>query len=492
MSGAAKRAIIVGGGLGGLGAALRLASRDWQVTVCEQSASMGGKMNCWKSSGFTFDTGPSLITMPWVFRELFETAGARFDDLLGLTLMRPLARMTYNDGTQFVYSSNLPDWLDTMRRIAPNDIDGFYRFMRLGARLWELSKETFLRRPISDPPDARVMAALRHFPLRHAWTNYHNAVAAHFSSPYLRQLYDRYPTYVGSSPHECPATLLVIPYIEYAFGGWYVQGGLYRIVEALAGLLRDRGVELRTNACVEHITHSARRATGVQLANGERLPADVIVMNGDAACAPQLLGEAEAPSSPPSTRSLSGLVFLFGLRRSLPEIHHHSVFFSADYRNEFDQLFTQRQFPDDPTVYVSAPSRSDRSLVPGDGEALFVMANAPANGHDAWDDTAVHIARARVMARLKKGGFPDIEDDIAVESVWTPRRLANHYQMPGGAIYGTHSHGWRKAFFRPANKDRRYAGLYYVGGSAHPGGGTPTVLQSARIVSELIARHERA
>ncbi|MBX7259743.1 MAG: phytoene desaturase [Candidatus Hydrogenedentes bacterium] len=487
-----KHAVIIGGGLGGLGAALRLAARNWQVTVCEQGPALGGKMNSWKASGFTFDTGPSLITMPWIFRELFEVAGSRLEDHLELVLMRPLASMNYDDGMQFIYSSNLPDWLDTLRRIAPNDIDGFYRFMQLGARLWELSKETFLRRPISQPPDRRVLSALRHFPFRHAWGNYHNAVKAHFNSPHLQQLYDRYPTYVGSSPYECPATLLVIPYIEYAFGGWYVSGGLYRIVESLVQLLHKHGVELRTNAKVSHITHSARRATGVELDSGERIPADVVIMNGDAACADHLLGNSESPSVPPAARSLSGLVFLLGVRRSLPEIHHHSVFFSADYPREFRQLFNERRFPDDPTVYVSAPSRSDRSLVPGDGEALFVMANAPANDHDSWDSASLQDARSRVFNRLRKGGFPDIEDDIAVETAWTPRHIAHRYLMPGGAIYGTHSHGWRKAFFRPPNKDRNYAGLYYVGGSSHPGGGTPTVLQSARITCELIARHEGA
>ncbi len=491
MSAGHRHAVVVGGGLGGLGLALRLAVSDWQVTVCEKGPALGGKMNRWQKSGFTFDTGP-YITMPWVFRELFETAGARFDDRLELALMRPLASMVYDDGMQFVYSSNLPEWLATMKRIAPGDIDGFHRFMQLGARLWELSKETFLRRPVSDPPDARVLASLRHMPLRHAWGNYHKAVAAHFSSPHLRQLYDRYPTYVGSSPHACPAMLLVIPYIEYAFGGWYVTGGLYRIVEEIVALLQQHGVELRTNTRVEQIMHSARRATGVELANGERLPADIVIMNGDAACAHQLLGNTEAPSSPPPGRSLSGLVFLFGVRRSLPEIHHHSVFFSANYRHEFKQLFDERRFPDDPTVYVSAPSRSDRSLVPGEGESLFVMANAPANDSDTWDDAAIRDARKRVMDRLRKGGFPDIRHDIVVESVWTPRRLAEQYLMPGGAIYGTHSHGWRKAFFRPPNKDPKLAGLYYVGGSSHPGGGTPTVLHSARITSELIARYERA
>jgi phytoene desaturase len=156
-------------------------------------------------------------------------------------------------------------------------------------------------------------------------------------------------------------------------------------------------------------------------------------------------------------------------------------------------LFDERRFPDDPTVYVSAPSRSDRSLAPAEGETLFVMANAPANdGEDEWNEEKIAEARRRVFARLCRGGFPDIETDVVVSDVWTPRRIARRYAMPGGAIYGSHSHGWRHAFLRPPNKDAHYRGLYYVGGSTHPGGGTPTVLLSAKITSELIERYEHS
>lgn len=187
---------------------------------------------------------------------------------------------------------------------------------------------------------------------------------------------------------------------------------------------------------------------------------------------------------------MSGLVFLLGIGRTIPEMHHHAIYFSADYQREFSELFDDRRFPTDPTVYVNAPSRSDRSVVPGEGESLFIMANAPANDHDLWDEAQIAEARSRVFKRLRASGFPDIEKDIVVEDVWTPRKIAGRYQMPGGAIYGTHSHGWRKAFLRPGNKDRRFSGLYYVGGSTHPGGGTPTVLLSSQITSELIQKYE--
>ncbi len=485
-------AAVIGGGLGGLAAAIRLAARGWRVTVCEQGPTVGGKMNRFQSDGFTFDTGPSLITMPWVFEHLFEAAGKRLADYLDLTPMRPLARYRFDDGTEFTYSSSMPEWLETLRGLEPRDVDGFLRFLRLGARLFELSNATFLRRPPGDLPDWEGIRALRHFPVRHAWGNYHKAVVSFFKSPHLRQLYDRYPTYVGSSPYASPATLLVIPYIEFAFGGWYVNGGLYRIVESLVAIAQELGVAVRVNTRVTRITQEDRRVTGVETDGGEQIEADAVVMNGDASSAPSLLGDASDSTLAAPERSMSGLVFLLGVRRSLQELHHHTVYFSKDYAREFRQLFEERRFPDDPTVYVSAPSRSDRSLVPGEGEALFVMANAPANDHDPWDDAQIAEARKRVFARLAKGGFPDIAQDIRVEQVWTPRTIADRFLMPGGAIYGTHSHGWRRAFLRPPNKDKRYAGLYYVGGSTHPGGGTPTVLLSAAMTSELIRKHEHA
>ena len=478
-----KRAVIVGGGLGGLATALRLNAKGWQVTVCEAGSSFGGKMNRWCEQGFHFDTGPSLITMPWVFADLFQAAGAHIEDHVKLLPMYPLAEYYFADGARFTYSSVLSQWLPTLQRIEPADVDGFFRFMQLGARLYELSKRTFLRRTPFERPRLADLKLLRRLPLRYGWGNYHRTVAAHFRSPYLRQLFDRYPTYVGSSPYRSPATLAVIPYIEYAFGGYAVRGGLYRIVEALLKLASRAGVTLCPNSRVSAIRHEGRKVSGVELDSGSTIPADVVVMNGDASTTGELLGD---PVGPSHDRSMSGLVFLLGLRRQLPELQQHSIYFSSDYHAEFSQIFDEHRFPDDPTVYVNAPSRGDRSLVPGDGETLFVMANAPANGEE-WDESRIRNAKQRVFARLRKSGFPEIEADVVVSDTWTPSRIAHQYGMPGGSIYGDASHGWRNTFLRPPNQDPRYDGLYYVGGSTHPGGGTPTVLLSAEITCNLIA-----
>ncbi|MFP4192195.1 MAG: phytoene desaturase family protein [Candidatus Hydrogenedentota bacterium] len=482
--------VIVGGGLGGLALALRLAAQGLSVTVCEKGPRLGGKMNRWSPGGYTFDTGASLITMPGVFADLFQAAGVRIEDHLDLMRVEPFARYVFPDGVEFTYSASLPRWTRELDRIERDGAQRFFRFMELGARLFHLSSATFLRRPVNAPPDAAVLRALRHAPLRHGWGNYHRTVASHFKSPHLVQLFDRYPTYVGSSPYACPATLAVIPYLEYAFGGWHIRGGLYRLIEALAGLAAERGVTFRCDAPVARIEHGGNRVKAVVLEDGEVIPADAVAVNADASTRGRLLGAGDAPPLPDKARSLSGVVMLLALNRKLPELGHHTVYFSADYPKEFADLFEDRRFPTDPTVYVNMPTHADPSMAPEGGESLFIMANAPALGAAGWSPETSALARERMLARLKAGGFPDVEDAIVTERMITPADFEDAYGTPGGAIYGTHSHGWRSAFFRPPNKDRRVGGLYYVGGSSHPGGGTPTVLHSARITSELILRHE--
>lgn len=482
-----KRAIIIGGGLGGLAAGLRLQCAGWQATILEAGPTFGGKMNRWTSQGFTFDTGPSLITMPWAFEETFAAAGSSLAEHVAFHPLDPIAEYRFHDGTRFEYSSQVPSLLKLLQRIAPKDIDAFFRFLHLGSRLFAVSQATFFRKTPFEAPGKADFPLLRHMPFRHAWGNYATTVEALFESPYLRQLFHRYPTYVGSSPYRSPSTLLVVPYVEFAFGGYYVTGGLYKIVEGLLALCRKHNVVLRPETRVARILQANGRATGVETASGEQISADVVISNGDSAALPELLGTGKPDMR---NRSMSGLVFLFGIDKELPEIHPHTVMFSADYQQEFRQIFDEQRFPDDPTVYVNVPSRTDRSLAPTGGETLFVMANAP--GCDTvWTDEMVARARARVMQRLRHAGFPDFERNIVTSDVFTPTRIAQRYLMPGGSIYGLDSHGWKNAFLRPGNANPRIPGLYHVGGSTHPGGGTPTVLMSAAITTRLILEREQ-
>jgi diapolycopene oxygenase len=477
------RAVIIGGGLGGLATALRLSARGWNVTVCESGPAFGGKMNRWRQAGYSFDTGPSLITMPHVFADLYAAVGERIDDHIRFVRVDPHAEYRFSCGARIVCPAGIESWKSVIREIEPRDVQGFEQIHALGQKLYELSARTFFQRSPASRPSLSEIAALRFLPLRHGWGNYARTVASFFRSPLLRQIYNRYPTYVGSSPYRCPATLLVIPFLERELGAWYVQGGLYAIVESLVSLARLRGITLMTASQVVAIERENGRASGVRLHDGTQIPADAVIMNGDAATAPALVGKP-APIDARS-RSLSGFVLLLGMRQRPLNLGHHTVFFSRDYRAEFEDLFARREFPREPTIYLSAPAASDPSVAPAGGEALFVMANAPPVSK-SWTPRSVESASKLVNARLASEGLdPECAE---VRDIWHPGRFASRYLAPGGAIYGTDSHGWKNAFFRPPNRSREIPGLYFVGGSTHPGGGTPTVLLSAKITSDLVVR----
>ena len=485
-----KSVIIIGAGLGGLALAVRLAKKGFDVTICEKNERLGGKMNLFEKDGFRFDTGPSLVTLLNVFQETFKDAGSSLEDFAKPLRIDPLAHYVYTDGTKIDYTTELPKIIEIIKKLNPEDVNSFFKFMKLGSKIYNLSYNTFFARSPFEFPPKLDLKVLKDFPLRYGWGNYAKTVKAYFQSPYLQQLYNRYPTYVGSSPYLTPATLTVIPFIEFAYGGWYFEGGLYKIIEALKELSVKNNVAIHNNSQVAEIMHSNKKIEGVHLKDGTNLNADVVIMNGDASLVPSLLGISKTSAMKNSDRSLSGIIFLAGISKTMQNLNHHSIYFSDSYYKEFEQLFSLNQFPDDPTVYVNAASRTDRSAVPGEGETLYIMANAPASDSIDWNSTQIENAWRAILQRLKKSGFPEFESAMLFREVWTPASMAQKFLMPGGSIYGKNSHGWKNTFLRPPNKDLHYKGLYYVGGSSHPGGGTPMVLLSAKITSRLIEKYE--
>lgn len=495
------RVVVVGAGVGGCCAALRLAASGHDVTVVEAATVLGGKLGRWSEQGYAFDTGPSLVTMPQVFADLFADVGERLDDHVRLQPVEPIAEYRWSDGTELGTTADPSAMAEAFRAAMGRDAaDDWRALMTRAGRMWQAVDDPILRTPVrglrSLLPLARRVADLR-------------AIAPHrtlrdlarrcLHDPRQRMMLDRYATYTGSDPRRAPAALATIPYAELTFGGWYVAGGLYRLVEAIADLARERGACFRVGAAVQRITTSAGRVDGVVVSDGERLGADVVVANVDART---LYGSlVEAPKEEARLRrlapSLSGFVLLLGLRGTTPGLAHHTVLFPTDYDAEFDALFGARPRPvADPTVYISRPP--DPSIAPPDGESWFVLVNAPRHGDPAdarrcrtgpgqVDWTSGGLARGyrdRVLDALAARGL-DVRDRIVVGQTRTPADLEQLTGAPGGAIYGSSSNGLAAAFLRAANRSP-VPGLFLVGGSSHPGGGLPLVALSAQLTAQLI------
>ena len=481
------RVVVVGAGLGGLAAAARLAAAGHAVTVLEQSAEVGGKLGWFARDGHGFDTGPSLITLPQVFHDLFAATGAPLADVLDLVRLDPAVAYRFADGTRLAVPGHLAGVRDVL---GPE----WSAFLDRAAEIWRVTEQPFLRSPLQG---ARTLARLARSvdDVRNVapWSSLRGLGAQYLTDPRLRMLLDRYATYSGSDPRRAPAALATVPFAEQAFGSWYVRGGLRRLALAVADRAVERGAEIATSTPVSRVLVEGGRTTGVQLVGGERLPADVVVVNTDATALHDRLLPADAPvrraraTLARATPSSSGFVLLLALRGRTPDLAHHTVFFPADYDAEFDDLFTDPRPLVDPTVYLSAPD--DPATRPDeDSESWFVLVNAPRHepgrGVD-WDTPGLADAYAdRVLAVLAGRGL-DVRDRVRWREVRTPADLGRATGSVGGSIYGTSSNGARAAFLRPANASP-LPGLYLVGGSAHPGGGLPLVTLSAEIVAGLV------
>ena len=493
--------MVVGAGVGGLAAAARLAALGHDVTVCEAADEVGGKLGLVERSvdgvgTFRFDTGPSLVTLPQVFRDLFEATGG-WPAGLSFEPLDPVARYRFADGTTFDATSDLDQMCARLdAALVPGSGADWRAFTARAQRVWDASRVPFLESPL-DGPRTIVRLALRQprdIAAIAPGRSLRSLGRRHLRDPRLRTFLDRYATYTGSDPRRAPAALAAVAYAEQAFGGWYVPGGLHRLGEAVRDRAIERGARLRLGARVERVETEAGRATGVRLAGGERLAADVVVANADAAHVYGDLVDAPAASRRLSraTPSLSGFVLLLAVRGRTPGLAHHNVLFPADYDAEFDAVFGDRARPvPDPTLYVSAPD--DPAVRPDGCEAWFVLVNAPrhATGHGrgrgAVDWRAGGLADAyadRLLDLLAERGLP-VRGRVLASTVLSPADLQDRTGAVGGAIYGTSSNGASAAFLRPANRSP-VPGLLLVGGSSHPGGGLPLVTLSAQIVAGMV------
>jgi diapolycopene oxygenase len=482
--------VVIGAGMGGLSVAIRLAVAGQQVVVLEQNSQVGGKMGQIQADGFRWDTGPSVITMRHVFSDLFQRAGKQLDEYLTLQAVEPLTRYFYPDGVQLDVTKDWPALAAQIDALEPRDVQGYLQFLAHAARLHAITGPVFI---YDQPPTWRTF--LRVSPLEmfkiDPWFTLHQSVRRYVRSPHLRQLLDRFATYVGASPYAAPATLGVIAHVELTGGVWYPRGGIYAIAQALQRLATEVGVEIRTDHPVQQIVVTHGRATGVRLADGGQIAAQAVIANVDVTTVYDRL----LPLNPATRKaqrqmkaiepSCSGYVLLLGVEGQHPALAHHNIFFAPDYRREFADIFQRGVPPRDPTIYVAITSKSDPDHAPPGCENWFVLVNAPPLGA-AFDWSSQEAAyREHVLATLAGFGYP-LQQRIRHLRVLTPHDLAQGTGAWRGALYGLSSNQPWNALRRPHNRCPHVQKLYFVGGTTHPGGGVPMVMLSGKAVAEMV------
>lgn len=482
-----EKILILGAGIGGLSAAIHLAAKGHNVTILEQNPSVGGKMSEIRAEGFRWDTGPSVITMKPVFEELFAAAGRRLEDYLTLLPVEPLTRYFFPDGAQLDLSRDLPRTAEQITSISPADLPGYLAFLAEAARLHRITGPVFTYGP---PPS---LASLKHVSLTDALSvdalhSLQWSIERRVQHPHLRQLLGRFATYVGASPYLSPATLAVIAHVELTEGVWYPQGGVYSIARAYEKLARELGVEIRTSARVREICLHGQQVSAVILEDGEIIPASRVISNIDVTTT---YGLIRAPQATPQRDSAlrkpvssSGVILLLGVRGREENLAHHNIFFSSDYRQEFDEIFKNEIPPQDPTLYVAITSKTDPSHAPRGCENWFVMANAPAAGKRFdWQKEAAGYA-SRMLDSLARHGL-ELQGRIQHRQIITPLDIQQNTGAFRGALYGTSFNDRLAPFKRPHNRSP-FKGLYFAGGTTHPGGGVPLVTLSGKLVAEMI------
>jgi phytoene desaturase len=508
------RVVVVGAGMGGLAVAARLARLGHSVVVCEQAATHGGKAGSYTRDGFRFDTGPTLLTLPAAYRDLFLKTGKRqpLEDAVDLVPVDPAFHYRFADGTRLCLpNASRPGVRKEMAAALGDEAAADWdRLLTYAGELWSVVRQPFVESPLPGGWRSLLPLARRVTDVRTVapWRTLRGLGRRQLGDPRLRMLLERYATYVGSDPRRAPSALGVIPYVEQTFGVWYVRGGIRRLADAVYERCLMRGVTFRFGADVAEVVTAGARVSGVRLASGEPVSADVVVSDADALhlyrdlvraprpspsrgdhavlrSYPQLRRERGRVSRAP--RSLSGFVLLLALRGRTPGLGHHTVLFPRDYDAELDAVFGRRARPvEDPTVYIAAPD--DPAVRPdAQHEAWFVLVNAATQGRVDW--TAPGLAEGyadHLLAVLARRGL-DVRDRVLWRETRTPADLERDTRSPGGSIYGSASHGARASFLRPANRSP-VPGLYLVGGSTHPGGGLPLVALSAALVAEMIGR----
>lgn len=481
-------AVVVGAGIAGIASAIRWARKGYAVQVFEANSYPGGKLSEFQLGEYRFDAGPSLFTLPFLVDELFTLCGENPRDHFNYLKKTEECRYFWDDGTRLIAHSDPAAFAEEAQRVLGEPAVNVRAHLDLARRQYEATKGLFLERSLHKASTylrRDALPALAALPSLKLTQTMHQVHAQRFRSPKMVQLFDRFATYNGSTPYQAPGTLAMIPHLEFGFGTFVPYGGMVAITNSLVALAQRQGVVFHYGKGVDRIRVEGRRTTGL-VVQGADVSADVVISNMDVTPTyRRLMPDLPAPEKTlAQERSSSAFIFYWGLRREFPELDLHNILFANDYEAEFRDLFERKVLHDDPTVYIHITSKDLEGEAPAGGENWFVMINAPANYGQDWVALRAQ-ARSAILAKIQRALGVDIEPFIEVEDLLDPPTIEARTGSDRGALYGASSNNAMAAFLRHPNFHRQIPNLFFVGGSAHPGGGIPLCLLSAKIAADL-------
>ncbi len=494
---ARPHAVVIGSGFGGLAAAVRLGARGYRVTVLERLDAPGGRAGVIRQDGFTFDAGPTVITAPHLFEDLWALCGRRMADDVTLVPISPFYRIRFHDGATFDYTGDPAAMRAEVARFSPGDVEGYDRFMAMSREICRVGFEELGH--VSFDSLARMARIAPELLRLQGYRSVYGLVSRYIRDPRLRTVFSFHPLLVGGHPFRTTAVYGLIAHLEKHWGVHFAMGGTGRLVAGLVGLIEGQGNRVRCGADVAEITTQGRRATGVRLRGGETIPADIVVSNADSAwtyrhLVPAHLRRRWSDRRLEGARYSMGLfVWYFGTRRRYPDVAHHTIMLGPRYKGLLDDIFDRKVLADDFSLYLHRPTATDPSLAPPGQDAFYVLSPVPnLEGGIDWAERAEPYRRA-IMEHLGATLLPGLEDEIVTQALATPADFESRLLAFRGAGFGLEPILRQSAWFRPHNRAEDVENLFLVGAGTHPGAGLPGVLSSARILDEVVPHaHEFA
>jgi len=490
----AKKVIVIGAGLGGLSAAISLKQAGYDVEVFEKNEKIGGKLNVLKAQGYSFDLGPSILTLPHIFERLFERSGRKMKDYIPIRALRPHWRNFFEDGVALdLYPE--PDKMAAEARKVGEPPENIQRFLKYSADLYDLTNDGYFELGLDNWQAFAKHYGLWKFFKFDLFRNMHQAVAAHLQTRYFQDIFDFFIKYVGSSAYRAPAFMNSMPTIQFRYDLWYVDGGLYNIALGLGRLMDELGIKVNLNAEVSEVRRENSRVTGL-VANGQFHAADIILSNMEVIPAyEKLLREDEAFVASLEKKlepACSGLVLDLGLDCQYPQLAHHNFFFSGHQKEHFAKVFERYELPDDPTIYLVAASKTDPTVAPPGCDCLKILPHIPYIREDRPLTRQDYLQlKERIVDKLERMGLKDLRKHTVFEHVWTPLDIRERYNSNRGSIYGVVSDRWKNFAFKAPKQSTKYPNLFFVGGSVNPGGGMPMVILCGQNVAKKIVAWDK-